>query len=218
MQNNKRVKLMSAKKTLETLIKEKAPGPAPSFQVFHVIKILELVADSSVGRGLLSKELAIGEGATRTLIERLKEENLISVSKAGCTLTQKGRELWKEIKEIFPAKTKLEKSRLALAACNVAILVKGKTNRIKMGMEQRDAAFLAGAKGATTLVMKRGKLMMPGESKDIETKADPDTYRKIIDSLKPRECDVIVIGSAATYVEAEYGAIAAAWTLIDDND
>lgn len=218
MQNNKRVKLMSAKKTLETLIKEKAPGPAPSFQVFHVIKILELVADSSVGRGLLSKELAIGEGATRTLIERLKEENLISVSKAGCTLTQRGRELWKEIKEIFPAKTKLEKSRLALAACNVAILVKGKTNRIKMGMEQRDAAFLAGAKGATTLVMKRGKLMMPGESKDIEAKADPDTYRKIIDSLKPRECDVIVIGSAATYAEAEYGAIAAAWTLIDDND
>lgn len=209
---------MSAKKTLETLIKEKAPGPAPSFQVFHVIKILELVADSSVGRGLLSKELAIGEGATRTLIERLKEENLISVSKAGCTLTQRGRELWKEIREIFPAKTKLEKSRLALAACNVAILVKGKTNRIKMGMEQRDAALLAGAKGATTLVMKRGKLMMPGESKDIEAKADPDTYRRIIDSLKPRECDVIVIGSAATYAEAEYGAIAAAWTLIDDND
>lgn len=209
---------MSIKKTFETLMQEKAPGPAPSFQVFHIIKTLELVADYPVGRGLLAKKLNIGEGATRTLIERLKEDKIISVSKAGCTHTEKGKELWKEINKILPSKTKLEKSKLALSACNVAVLVKGKTNKIKLGMEQRDAAFLAGAMGATTLLMKRGKLTMPGENMDIKEKADPDTYKKIIDSLKPREGDVIIIGSAATYDKAEYGAIAAAWTLIDDND
>ena len=34
--------------------------------------------------------------------------------------------------------------------------------------------------------------------------------------LQPEENDVIVIGSADSLVKAEYGALAAAWTLIDD--
>jgi hypothetical protein len=59
------------KKFLESLLEEKAPGPYPSFSIFHIIKTLELIAKmSQVGRGKLSEELKIGEGATRTLIER----------------------------------------------------------------------------------------------------------------------------------------------------
>ena len=153
-----RVEVMSTRKILETLMKEKAPGPTPSFQIFHIIKALELISHAPVGRGMLAKKLGIGEGATRTLIERLKNEQIISISKSGCTLTKKGEQLWKRIEKIIPSKIELEQSKLTLSACNVAILVQGKANKVKLGMEQRDAAFLAGAKGATTLVMKKGKL------------------------------------------------------------
>jgi Mn-dependent DtxR family transcriptional regulator len=212
-----RVEVMGIKKILEALTKEKAPGPSPSFQVFHIIKTLELVAVSSVGRGMLAKKLNIGEGATRTLIERLKNAQIISTSKAGCTLTMKGKEVWKQIKRVFSSKIRLEKSELTLSTCNVAILAKGKANGVKQGMEQRDAAFLAGAKGATTLVMRKGRLAMPGDVVDIGKKA-PNTYARITGSLKPHEGDVVIIGSADTCDKAEYGAIAAAWTLIDDDD
>lgn len=214
--NNMRVEVMSTRKILETLVKEKAPGPTPSFQIFHVIKALELISHAPVGRGMLAKKLGIGEGATRTLIERLRDEQIISISKSGCTLTKKGEQLWKRIEKIIPLKIELEQSKLTLSACNVAILVQGKANKVKLGMEQRDAAFLAGAKGATTLVMKKGKLTMPWEDVDIKETV-PETHKEIINSLKPHEDDVIIIGSADTCDLAEYGAIAAAWTLLDDN-
>jgi hypothetical protein len=84
-------------------------------------------------------------------------------------------------------------------------------------MEQCDAAFLAGAKGATTFVMKRGELTLSDERVDIKETA-PETYRKIIGSLKPREGDVVIIGSADTFNIAEYGAIAATWTLPENSD
>jgi len=207
---------MSAKETLEVLMKEKAPGPLHSFQTFHIIKLLELLSNSPVGRGVLSKRLGIGEGATRTLIDRLKNERIIIISKSGCTLTEKGEKLWKKIEKTLPTKIDLERSELTLSDFNVAILVKAKAQKVKLGMEQRDAAFLAGAKGATTLVMKRGKLTMPSEDIDIKTAA-PETQSKIKNQLRPEEGDVVVIGSADTHELAEYGAIAAAWTLLDDD-
>ena len=88
--------------------------------------------------------------------------------------------------------------------------------KVKLGMEQRDAAFLAGAKGATTIIMKKGKLTMPGEDTDISGTA-PEIRSRIAKCLKPEEGDVVIIGSADTHDLAEYGAIAAAWTLIDDD-
>jgi hypothetical protein len=64
-------------------------------------------------------------------------------------------------------------------------------------------------------LMKKGKLTMPSE--DVDTRETvPETHKKIIGSLKPQEGDVVVIGSADTCDSAEYGAIAAAWTLLGD--
>jgi len=211
------VKTMNVKKALEVLIKGKAPGPSPSFQIFHMIKTLELISYLHVGRGMLANKLGIGKGATRTLVERLKEAKIISISKSGCSLTKKGEEIWKEVKKIFPSKIQLEKSDLTLSNCNVAVLVKAKADKIKLGMEQRDAAFLAGAKGATTLIMKKEKLVMPSIDADINIESSV-VHGKIVSSLKPNEGDVIVIGSADTWDKAEYGAIAAAWTLLNNND
>ena len=208
---------MNIKKACETLVKEKAPGPSPSFQVFHIIKTLELISHALVGRGKLAKELGIGEGATRTLIDRLKDEGIIATSKSGCFLTNRGEELWKEAKKVFPSKVELEKSKLTLSTYNIAILVKGKMARIKLGMEQRDAAFLSGAKGATTLVMKSGKLVMPSADVNV-AEEHPDAYEKIMSLLRPKEGDAVIIGSADTREKAEYGAIAAAWTLLNNCD
>lgn len=208
---------MYLKQLLKELTGEKAPGPSPSFSVVHILKAFELIAERPIGRSKLSKELILGEGATRTLIERLKDYNLITVERAGCVFSKKGKKLWNSLRSAFPRKTVLERSGLTLATFNVAILVKGCVSKVRFGMEQRDAALMIGAKGATTLIFKDGRLTVPPEYRSVA--ADfPKIHRKLVDSLEPEEDDVIVIGSADTLEKAEYGALAAAWTLLNNHN
>jgi len=202
---------------LEELVCEKAPGPSPSFSVVHVIKALELIAERPIGRNRLSKELVLGEGATRTLIERLKSYGLITVNRAGCIFSKKGEKLWNTMHAAFPRKIVLERSGLTLAAFNVAVLVKECGSKVKLGMEQRDAALLTGAKGATTLIFKDGKLTVPPDYRNV-AEDFPKVYRNLVGSLKPEENDVVIIGSADTLEKAEYGVLAAVWSLLNNQD
>jgi len=108
--------MKDGKEVPRRLVKGRAPGPNPSFSVLHLIKALELMAKKGpIGRGKLSEELTIGEGATRTLIKRLKDAELVVATKPGCSLTKKGKRIWNRLQSIFPQKVKLEKSELTLA-------------------------------------------------------------------------------------------------------
>lgn len=203
---------MSIKENLEKLCEEKAPGPSPAFSVFHIIRALELIAERPTGRKQLATKLKAGEGTARTLINRLKENGLITISKAGCNLTEKGEDFWKNFKLIFPRKVKMEKNEFAINAFNIAILVKDCGHKVKAGLEQRDAAIRIGAKGVVTLVFQNKKLTMPTISENI-AKDFPIANKQIIENLKPEENDAVVIGSADTLDKAEYGALAAALAL-----
>ncbi len=196
---------------------EKAPGPSPSFSVFHIIKALELIAKTrQLGRGRLSEELKIGEGATRTLIERLKNADLVLMSRQGCLLTAKGKKVWSEFQSTFPKKTKLNMNELTSADCNVAVHVSGGGNSVRAGLEQRDAAVIIGARGAITVVFRKRRLSIPTISEDL-SKDFPDVSSQITELFRMKESDVVVVGYADSWKQAEYGALAAAWTLIDSN-
>ncbi len=205
------------KKLLESLLEDKAPGPFLSFSIFHLIKALELIAkERPIGRGKLAEELGTGEGAIRTLIERLRTAGLITVSKRGCSLTGKGEKIWGKMQLLFPQKIKLKPNKLTLATCNVAIVAKGCGDKVRSGLEQRDASLLAGAKGAITLYFKKEKLVLPGISEDV-SKDFPAAFSEITKHLLLEENDVVVIGSADAWDKAEYGALAAAWSLIEND-
>ncbi|MEM3640694.1 MAG: DUF4443 domain-containing protein [Candidatus Bathyarchaeia archaeon] len=206
---------MTFKQFIEKLIKEKAPGPSPTFSVFHVVRALEFIAEKNIGRGRLAESLEVGEGAMRTLIGRLKDAGLIETSKSGCTLTGKGLKLWREYKSVFSKKVEVGKNELAIAKHNVAILIKNRGHKIKLGVEQRDAAVMAGAKGATTIVFSGGRLVIPSVS-DAMAKDFPKASSQITENFDLEENDVIIIGSADTLGKAECGALAAAWTLLND--
>lgn len=205
------------KKFFESLLEEKAPGPSPSFSIFHLTKAFELITEEGpMGRGKLSTALKIGEGATRTLLNRLKDAGLIRVSKQGCFLTKRGEKIWKKYRSVFPQKVRLGKSELTLNAFNVAVRVKGCGDKVMAGVEQRDAAVKAGAKGATTLIFKDKRVMVPAISEDAALDF-PVAYRQIAGQLELKENDVIVIGCADSWDKAEHGALAAAWTLTEDD-
>jgi len=201
--------------TLGALVNEKAPGPSPSFSIFHLLLALELIEEESIGRSRLSEELNVGEGVTRTLIGRLKDAGLILTSKTGCSLTDKGVKLWKQYGRIV-RKVEIQKNELALGDYNFAILVRNRGQKVKSGIEQRDAAVVGGAKGATTMLFRKGRLIFPSTNSDV-AKDFPKASNQILVLLKLEDNDVVVIASSDSPRKAEYGALAAAWTLLNDD-
>jgi len=203
------------KETIENLVCEKAPGPTPSFSLPDLLRALELIADKAIGRNKLAQELGVGEGTVRTLIGRLRNTDLIKASKAGCSLTKKGLKIWKEYTATFK-KTMMEKNELTFGEYNVAILVRKSANHVSTGMEQRDAAVMAGARGATTVLFKKGHLVFPSSDNDV-ARDSPQASSQMLKFLKPEGGDAIIVVSADNSRKAEAGAIAAAWTLLIDN-
>jgi len=203
------------KQILEKITSEKAPGPSLTFSILHMLRAIELIAEKAIGRNKLAEELGVGEGAVRTMVNRLKDAGLITTSKLGCALTSKGLKLWNEYRTVFKRKVEIGKNELTLADYNVAILVKNRGHKIKSGMEQRDAAIMVGAKGATTIMFKAERLIIPSVSDSI-AKDFPKAADQMVRLLKPEENDVIVVGSADSLIKAEYGALAAAWALVND--
>lgn len=205
---------MSIKDFLNDLVAKRAPGPNPSFNVLDVIRFIKLLAKfGPMGRGRISKELGLGEGVVRTILKRLLEADLVTMSRSGCSLTHKGVVFWSKIEEVLQDMVEIERNELTLAPYNVAVLVRERAHKVRNGLEQRDAAVMSGAKGATTIIFKGNKMIIPGVSVDLE-RDYPLAFREIMRLMRPKEGDVIIISSADSPKNAEYGALAAAWSII----
>ena len=199
---------------LEELCRARAPGPAPSFSEVHVLKAIEVIATAGrIGRASLARALGLGEGAVRTLLDRLSERGLTRTSRRGCELTELGLALWEKIRSRLAGKAEVGEPFLSLGKHNVALLVRGGAVKVRRGIEQRDEAVRAGATGAVTLVLREGRLAIPGITDDLSSER-PEAAEHIMEALGPGEGDAIVICGADDPLVAEYGALAAALTLI----
>ncbi len=205
------------KQFIEGVAGEKAPGPSTTFSAAHIFYALELVAEKPIGRNKLAEKLSVGDGAIRTIINHLKDAELIETSKAGCTLTAKGVGIWKKFKEFFPKRGEIEKTELTNAEHNYGFLVKDSGHKIKSGIEQRDTAIVAGAKRAVVIVSKGGHLSIESVSTDI-AKEFPKATNQILKVIQPEDNDVIVIAGADILQKAKHAAFAASWALINNNE
>ena len=198
-------------RTLGKVASKLAPGRAPYFIEAHLVKALKIVdSEGPVGRVRLSKILGLGEGAVRTLVKHLKNEGLIKISRTGIILTDSGKKLSSFLTSRISSETEVPQSSLTVGPFNIAVLVKNVADHIKYGLEQRDAAIKVGASGATTLIFSHGGLVMPGAEGEDVFKNIPAIRDVLISKLKPREGDVVIIGSGNDRLTAELGAIAAA--------
>jgi predicted transcriptional regulator len=195
---------------IRQISEEPGSGRVPSFNDAHVLKALNLIESSDgLGRQQLSRELGLGEGTVRTLIRRLRNEGLIDTSRRGMTLSEDGLVILSSLKLVLKD-IQMLKTPITVGPMNHAILVKGGGRNVKRGIEQRDAAIIVGAKGATTLVHEGGELKMPG----IEMDLDPAALDEISGRLVPEEGDAVVIGTADDPLLAEIAAISAALVLL----
>jgi len=205
---------MRALGTLRQLAEQKAPGPSPSFTELHLAEVVEIIGCAAIGRARLSKEINLGEGATRTLISRLIDAGLATTNRRGIQLTKSGLLIRAELKRNFPREAAVPRSSITVGPHNFGILVANGGRKVTNGIEQRDAAVRAGATGAVTLLFKRRLLYVPPMER-VTARDWQRTARGILNIFKPKENDAIVICGAESMRKAEEGARAAAWTLID---
>ncbi len=203
----------SLKKFMQQIAGKKAPGPSTSFSIFHVYYALELMAQKPLGRNKLAEKLNVGDGAVRTIISRLREADLIDTSKSGCNLTQRGKEVWRQFEEVFPKQVDLPKTELATSEYNHAFLVKNSGQKVGSGIDQRDAAIIAGARQALVIVYRNGHLSIQSISDNIE-KQFPNAAKQILEQMQPQENDVIIVAGAESPLKAKRGAFAASWSLV----
>jgi len=199
---------------VERVASKIAPGRTPLFTEAHVIKALEEIeAEGQVGRIKLSEKLRLGEGTTRTLVKHLKKEKLIKISRSGIGFSEYGTKLLSTLRTEISREVEVPPSPLTVGTFNIAVLVRNAGSAVKYGLEQRDAAIMTGARGATTLIFSNNRLRMPGVTEDV-FKDIPSIREALLSKLEPKENDVIIIGSAEDKRSAELGAKIAALELL----
>jgi hypothetical protein len=183
-------------RTLQEISGRYAPSRILSFDVTHVYKALQLIETRGhISRDLLCKELNLGEGSIKTLVKHLMMQNMIETSNAGTKMSDKGKKFFAELHSSIPAECTCPKCSIALGEFNYAILLKKLASAINIGIEQRDAAIKVGGIGATTLLFRKGKFMMPTANID-SLRKEPQIYRLLIEELNPKDGDVVIIASS----------------------
>jgi hypothetical protein len=181
---------------LEKVASRYAPSRALSFDVVHVFTALQMIGNNGMtSRNALCSGLVLGEGTVKTLVKHLKMQGLVETSNGGTKMTAKGKDICEGLLSAIPAEMSLPKCSVALSRFNYAVLVREFGFAVRLGIEQRDAAIKMGATGATTLLFKDNKFVMPTSSND-SLKKEQKVRKMLVEKLNPREGDVIIIGSA----------------------
>ncbi|MGB0004072.1 MAG: DUF4443 domain-containing protein [Nitrososphaeraceae archaeon] len=206
-------------KTLQKVADRYAPSRVISFDMVHVFKTLQLIQENGhVSREKLCKDLGLGEGTIKTLVRHLKMQNLIESTNAGTTMTKKGNSFFSELLSSIPSEISLSKCAITLGKFNYAVLVKKMSSMIKDGIAQRDAAIRMGASGATTLLFKDNKFLIPQTDFD-SLKDEHQLSEQMIKNLHPQDGDVIIIGSDNySRMKAEFAAKSAALITIMNHE
>jgi hypothetical protein len=193
---------------------------APAFKPHHAAVALMMIGrEQPLGRYELCGKMSIGEGSARTLLKRLSEAQYIEPEgKQGQKLTAKGLSLFEEIAKDVPISLLLDVKRLVMYEYAHANLVKRKSSKVTDGIRQRDEAIIQGGygkAGATTLIQRNVRLVMPPDDFHVLLTYEPETLL-IIESLRPEDGDVVIIGSADDANLAREVSMASVMTLFNE--
>src|SRR5215831_17213306 len=195
-----------------------APSRLLSFDVVHVFMTMQLLEDKKrISRIFLMKELDLGEGSVKTLVKHMKMAGLVENSNAGMWFTNRGKTVYTKLHNAIPSEMPIAKCSVALGKFNYVVLVKDIDGNVKSGIEQRDVAIKSGALGATTLIFRNDRFLIPGTQEDV-LKNNPMIHSLIVDNLKPEDHDVVIIGSASDKKTAEKAAKSAALFTLHTNE
>ncbi|MDA4130681.1 MAG: hypothetical protein OK457_07910 [Thaumarchaeota archaeon] len=212
---------MPLKKQIEAILASDYRGPRAGYGEVDVLKAIYAIgkSTSSVGRHKLGQLTGLGQGEVRTLISRLKDNELIVVDSKGITFAEKGRKEFDSMSKLIPDSSAVDASDLDLGKFTWFIIVRDRASKVKKGLEQRDAAIRAGAAGALTVIYSGNKFKIPSPEvksgpTDSEAMGPAEPWTTIRKVSHPKDGDVVIVSGADTRHLAEEGALAAALTIL----
>jgi len=153
--------MMDYLKLLETLTAPKQ-GNKPNFEKQHILLLLEILSNEQpLGRISIMRKLNLTEATVRTLLKRLRKEELIEVDKVGgARLSRKGIELLNYIRSNFKI---IEKELKSIKWKGILILIKKKSDLLTtIGLVNlRDLIIKFGAEKVLIAKFTDGKVELP---------------------------------------------------------
>lgn len=178
-------------------------GNIPNFSRMDILRCF-LRFNKNISRKNLAKELELGEGTIRTILNVLKSKKFLNSTKKGHFLSNKGNEMLKQISASVSTPNMITMQGLYPNLRKVGILVRNIPN-LKGMYKLRDMAVKSGAEGA--LILKfNGRLYAP------ESGYEQD-YRELKEIFEFKENDALVIAFSARKRQAEIGALVIAAEL-----
>lgn len=150
-----------------------------------------LSRNSSVGRRKICRELDLGDGSIKGLLSLMRDQELITTSKEGSSITPYGLELVDRI-GIIPVSINV--GRFVIGQHQNGALIRGGARQISNGTEQRDLAIRSGGEGCTTWVVRDGRMFMAPDM-DME-ELSPGFSKTVLESVDAEDGDALVVCSA----------------------
>ena len=177
--------------------------------------LLIIRKETTMGRYRLSAMLEMPEGIVRGIMRSYEREGYIdSRPKTGTFLTKAGEA---RIDAIFKSADikdmKIYNFRVfGVGPINVVLQVQGGADKVRSGVDQRDAAVKAGANGTVILTYEEGTLRIPGTSEDM-CNLSPEDSKRLLREFSLSEGDVVLVSFAEEWWQALRGALSAAFTF-----
>lgn len=175
-------------------------GNIPNFTKIDVLRCF-LRFSKNISRQGLAKEMELGEGTVRTILEVLKFKKLLHSNKKGHFLSPKGEEILSRINRAVKSAKIIESKNIYPDSKKFGVQLKS-AFVLKETYKLRDLAVKHGSEGA--LILKFGdKLYAP------ESNYEQD-YRELENLFDFEKDDVLVMAFSGEKRKAENGAFAIA--------
>ncbi|MGC1122452.1 MAG: DUF4443 domain-containing protein [Candidatus Methanofastidiosia archaeon] len=178
-----------------------------------ILLTLKILQNQQTGRKTLSTILGLGEATVRTLFRKLESDNLITSTRQGQIITQKGMDYLSRAPE-FTLPRPVTVGEITLSNHSVASLISNFSHHIKNGIKIRDAALISGASGATTLLYRNRGFVFPHGT----TPLPPSIEEYLMGEFSPSEHDVLIISTADTEPQAIRGISGCLSLLLKEDD
>lgn len=181
-------------------------GNLPNFTGIDILRCFLRInkGNKTGGRQALAKELGLGEGTIRTILNLLKSKKLLESTKKGHFLSKNGTGVLSKIHECISAPESIAMHGLYPGLNKIGVLVRNAPNLKKL-YRLRDIAVRNGADGAIILKFNGGLYAPESDS--------GRNYSELEECFDFRKNDALVIAFSGKKKDAENGAIAIAAEL-----
>ncbi|MBW2975041.1 hypothetical protein KY366_04960 [Candidatus Woesearchaeota archaeon] len=178
-------------------------GNISNFSNYDLLRAFLLIKEP-VSREKLSSELELGEGTIRTILDILKDNNLISSKRQGHFLSEKGTIFLNNLRESIEGPKRISYDQLHPKLKKAALLVKNCNKQISF--KERDIAIKNSAEAALLFRFDKN-LFLPQAEQDI---IDTSQLNYLFQYKKN---DLLIITFADSYRVTENSALAVCMEL-----